>query len=367
MIAARDWELWSTELPPRRDRRRPAPRGRRDRRRPARRRRPGLQPLSARQRAAHARPRRRRLEPSSARRSPTSLRRRPRRRQVHRRRGRPDRRRDTLVDLGYDATSRPCGHRTAPVRADDPPTGRVAQPPPRGQGRRVSRLWMPAGTQLDLGATAKARAADLVRSCRRRRARHRRAGQPRRRHRHRRHRPGRRLAGHGPGPADDRRTTDHPDRRSGRATSSTARRTWRQRQHADAPPGRPDDAPGPRTGPGAAPPSSPRPACRRTPCRRPRWSTATVPSPGSPCRHCRPAWSSHDGLGGDPERVAPGGGGMNIAHSRTHSGPSGAAAASRPWSILTVSARPRHRRPLGSRAASDWGASASTSCTGPPR
>ena len=57
----------------------------------------------------------------------------------------------------------------------------------------------PRDVRLDLGATAKARAADLTRPTRRRDRRGRRAGRARRRHRDRRARAGRRLAGAGPG------------------------------------------------------------------------------------------------------------------------------------------------------------------------
>ena len=68
---------------------------------------------------------------------------------------------NTLVDLGYDDDIRSVRERTGPVL-------RIVRRPAGWSSLRLeggpeghSRLWMPAGTQLDLGATAKARAADL--------------------------------------------------------------------------------------------------------------------------------------------------------------------------------------------------------------
>lgn len=61
----------------------------------------------------------------------------------------------TLVDLGYDRD-------IASVRSGGGPVVRVIRRPAGWRTLRLEgeRLWMPAGTQLDLGATAKAVAAD---------------------------------------------------------------------------------------------------------------------------------------------------------------------------------------------------------------
>jgi thiamine biosynthesis lipoprotein len=67
----------------------------------------------------------------------------------------------TLIDLGYDRD-------IEVLRTHSAPTVRVIRRPAGWRSLRLdarshghSRLWMPAGTQLDLGATAKAVAADL--------------------------------------------------------------------------------------------------------------------------------------------------------------------------------------------------------------
>lgn len=62
----------------------------------------------------------------------------------------------TLVDLGYDRD-------IEAVRAESAPAVHVVRRPVGWSSLRLdgTRLQMPAGTQLDLGATAKARAADL--------------------------------------------------------------------------------------------------------------------------------------------------------------------------------------------------------------
>jgi thiamine biosynthesis lipoprotein len=61
----------------------------------------------------------------------------------------------TLVDLGYDRD-------IESVRARPAPTVQVIRRPVGWRSLRLDgdRLWMPAGTQLDLGATAKAVASD---------------------------------------------------------------------------------------------------------------------------------------------------------------------------------------------------------------
>jgi thiamine biosynthesis lipoprotein len=66
----------------------------------------------------------------------------------------------TLIDLGYDRDIESVRTRTAPtVRVIRRPAGwRSLLLEARSDGH--SRLWMPAGTQLDLGATAKAVASD---------------------------------------------------------------------------------------------------------------------------------------------------------------------------------------------------------------
>ncbi len=67
----------------------------------------------------------------------------------------------TLIDLGYDRDIGSLGTRSAQtVQVIRRPVGwRTLRLEARSDGQ--SRLWMPAGTQLDLGATAKAVAADL--------------------------------------------------------------------------------------------------------------------------------------------------------------------------------------------------------------
>jgi FAD:protein FMN transferase len=62
----------------------------------------------------------------------------------------------TLVDLGYDRD-------ITELRDDSASRVRVVRRPAGWRSLRLegNRLWMPAGTQLDLGATAKAVAADL--------------------------------------------------------------------------------------------------------------------------------------------------------------------------------------------------------------
>jgi thiamine biosynthesis lipoprotein len=61
----------------------------------------------------------------------------------------------TLVDLGYDRDIRVLGDRNGPVV-------HVVRRPAGWRSVRLeeTRIWMPTGTQLDLGATAKAVAAD---------------------------------------------------------------------------------------------------------------------------------------------------------------------------------------------------------------
>jgi thiamine biosynthesis lipoprotein len=61
----------------------------------------------------------------------------------------------TLVDLGYDRDISEVASSGATVRVVRRPTGW------RSLRLDDTRLWMPPGTQLDLGATAKAAAADL--------------------------------------------------------------------------------------------------------------------------------------------------------------------------------------------------------------
>ena len=83
-----------------------------------------------------------------------------RRRRQHRRRGRPDPRPGDAAPSATTATSRA-------VRLDGPAAGPPDRPPRRpgatcGCDRAAGLLTVPAGTALDLGATAKAYTADLA-------------------------------------------------------------------------------------------------------------------------------------------------------------------------------------------------------------
>ena len=109
---------------------------------------------------------------------------------AHLRRAGPGRRRATDGDvhptvggvLRGSATTAdlPPGHRDRPGCAPFPPSRATA-----ACASRAPASGVPAGVELDLGATAKAVAADRARRAGARRARRRGAGQPRRRHRHR--------------------------------------------------------------------------------------------------------------------------------------------------------------------------------------
>ena len=116
----------------------------------------------------------------------------PRRRRPHRRRRRPHRRRRAAPARLRPGPAVWSSRTAAPVRA-------VVRPAPGYRRVRLvrRRLRLPAGVELDLGATAKAVAADRAAGPRARPARRRGAREPRRRHRHRRTRTARRLAGAG--------------------------------------------------------------------------------------------------------------------------------------------------------------------------
>ena len=189
-----------------------------------------------------------------------------------------------LVGLGYDRDIRQVRRTGAPVTVVRRPAGWRALPL---EGRR---LTMPAGTQLDLGATAKAVASDrcaqlvherlgtgvlvslggdiatagttpdggwqvTVQDLPERRAP---AGDPRRGRRHRH--------------LEQRQAHLGAGRR--RATTS-----WTP-PRAGPPPAR-----------GAASPQSRRPACAPTWPPRPRWCSGRTASPGCAGPACRPAWS----------------------------------------------------------------------------
>ena len=304
---ARDWELWSTAC--RLVVTDPAALAvcRGARRRRARTRRAGLQPLPSRQRADDPRPRRDgcgRAEPAA-------------------------RRAGAAPPCWPPA--RPTAPSTRPSAACWPGSATTGTSPRCASGDRATRrraassragaslaldgrrLRMPAGTQLDLGATAKAVAADRCARLVHDAARHRRAGQPRRRHRHRR--------GATPVGGWQVRVQDLPDDvpqqitlhdGAAVATSSSAR------------------APGPRTGSRGTTSSTRRPGCRPTgPWRSVtvvaptclRANTATTAAmvkgdaalawlrstgPPGPTRLAR-------GRPGHPGRLAAGGGGMNEA------------------------------------------------------